>query len=129
MSKPPENILSRKEALSAIPVRNPSVTEEWISDNIVQLTYPLPSGRVVAAIISIFGKKRDFLSRFTKLELDVQGSRVWQAIDGKRSVRKISRDFASETNVDKSDSQLAVSIFLRQLGRRGIIGLKSATQA
>ncbi len=115
---------SREAALSAIPIRNPRVTEEWITDEIVRLRYPLPVRKMVATVLSLFGKKGEFASQFTQLELDVQGSKVWHAIDGHRCVNEISQAVASDLMVALPDAELSVATFLRELGRRGIIGLR-----
>ena len=114
---------SREAALSAIPIRNPRVSEEWITDEIVRLRYPLPVRKMVSTVLSLFGKKGELAAQFTKLELDVQGSKVWQAIDGHHCVKEISQAVASDLVVALPDAELSVATFLRELGRRGIIGL------
>lgn len=62
--------------------------------------------------------------RFKKLQLDMLGTEVWGEIDGKRSVRQIRDRFADRHRVARREAEIAVTQFLRDLGRRGIIGMR-----
>ena len=59
-----------------------------------------------------------------KTELDRLGSAVWRLVDGRRSVGRISRMFAKEHQLLEREAEVAVTQFIRQLGQRGVIGLK-----
>ena len=59
-----------------------------------------------------------------KLQLDSMGSSVWQMIDGKHSVKRISRAFQKRHNLGPREAEISVSEFVQQLGRRGLIALK-----
>ena len=59
-----------------------------------------------------------------KLQLDPMGSQVWLLIDGKNSVGDIIRLFAERTAITHQEAEQAVTAFLRELGRRGLILLR-----
>ena len=56
------------------------------------------------------------------LELDMLGSAVWALLDGNRSVKQVSREFAKKYSLQSKEAEISVSQFLRQLGKRGLIG-------
>jgi hypothetical protein len=49
---------------------------------------------------------------------------VWDLLDGVRSVRRIIEIFAASHQLPQREVEIAVTQFLRQLGRRGIIGFR-----
>ena len=59
-----------------------------------------------------------------KLELDALGTQVWDLVNGRRSVRRLVREFAAAHKLPSREAEVAVTQFLRELGRRGLIGLK-----
>jgi len=58
-----------------------------------------------------------------KLQLDQLGTEVWDCIDGKQTVRQIVSLFADRHRLPHKEAEVAVTQFLRDLGRRGIIGM------
>jgi hypothetical protein len=114
--------ISREEALSLTPVRGPKVREEKI-DELVRLSHPLPVKPWVTALLHRFGKEQKPQPRKT-LELDEMGSEVWKHIDGKTSVQEICTAFQKRYDVHRQEAEASVTAFLRELGRRGIIGMK-----
>lgn len=59
-----------------------------------------------------------------KLQLDALGTEVWDLIDGRRSVRKIIQRFAETHRLHPREAEVSVTRFLRELGKRGLIGLQ-----
>ena len=59
-----------------------------------------------------------------KLQLDSLGTEVWKMIDGNRTVRDIVEAFAGSHRLGKREAEMAVTQFLRDLGKRGLIGLR-----
>jgi hypothetical protein len=58
-----------------------------------------------------------------KLQLDALGTAVWDMIDGERSLRRIVAAFAAAHQLEAREAEIAVTQFVRELGRRGLVGL------
>lgn len=56
-----------------------------------------------------------------KVILDDMGNHVWNMIDGKRSVKAISRDFAREMGIHNREAEASVVAFLSMLMKRGLV--------
>ena len=112
----------RQYALACIPVRNPECNGKMREDGIL-LNYPVQAKPWIRKIFtSTTGRKPEIMIR--NLQLDILGSNVWQMIDGKTSVQQISRDFQRQHQLNAHEAEIAVSTFIQQLGRRGLIALK-----
>ncbi len=116
-------IITRAQALSMIPVRNSQVQEKEFGDGLIRLSYPL-------AVKPWFGKLAESVGLWDKrpmikqLELDEMGSFVWSLIDGSHSVQAIADAFVSQYKVQQREAELSVTAFIKNIGQRGIIGLK-----
>ena len=114
---------TRQEALALRPVRNKDVTEEKQPNGIIRLNYPL-------TLKPWFGKwaqklgKWDGRPMIKKLELDEMGGLAWRMIDGSNTVRDIIDAFIVEYGLQPKEAELSVTAFIKELGRRGIIGLR-----
>jgi len=53
--------------------------------------------------------------------LDAYGREVFEACDGKRSVRAIVRRFAANHRLNRAEAEMSVTAFLRTLMRKGLI--------
>ncbi len=121
--KRPEPVISRAEALEMVPVKNSQVEVTPLPDGLVRLAYPL-------AVKPWFGKLAEKAGLWDKkpmikqVELDEMGTFVWERIDGERSVRGIAREFTKAYEVQPREAELAVTTFIKTIGKRGIIGLK-----
>lgn len=115
--------LSREEALDCIPVKNAAVHTSRTPDGVVCLRYPLVVKPWLAELARRFGGPTADQPPLRQLELDELGSLTWDLMDGKRSVRRIVHRFAGETEVHPKEAEVAVTRFLRELGRRGIVGM------
>jgi len=115
--------VTRSEALDCRPVKNGQVAEHRLDSGQVLLDYPEVMKPWLAALVRRLGGNADRV-RMRKLQLDVLGTMVWDHIDGRRSVRQIARIFAAVHQLQRREAEMAVTRFLRDLGRRGLIGLK-----
>lgn len=62
--------------------------------------------------------------RVRKLQLDILGTGVWDLVNGKSTVMEIITIFAGLHQLYRKEAEVSVIQFLRELGRRGIIGMK-----
>jgi len=62
-------------------------------------------------------------SGYRRVELDEPGAEVFNLCDGKRSVEEIIETFAKRHKLSFREGQVAVTQFLRELLKRGIIAL------
>jgi len=115
--------LTRAEALTCTPVKNTRVGEARLETGEVLLTYPVRIRPWIANLIRRFGwgLKR---VQSKKLHLDELGTAAWDLMDGRRSVRQIIQRFAKRYQLHPKEAEVAVTRFLRELGKRGLIGLK-----
>ena len=116
--------MTRQEALAYKPVKSPQVTETRLETGEVVLEYPLAVRPLVAAVARRLGKSQDDLIQIKKLQLDVLGTSVWDLVDGKRSVRRMIHIFAETHRLDKKEAEVSVTQFIRELGQRGLLGLR-----
>ena len=115
--------ISKKDALNGVPIKNPAVMENCIDTKTLQLTYPVLPGKKISAVLAWCGKNSRDLVRHKTIELDLLGSRVWNLIDDRATVKEISAVFCDEFQLETSEAQVSVSLFLRELGRRNIIAI------
>ena len=113
--------LTRDEALGCIPVKSEAVRAHRTEADVIRLKYPLTLKPWIADLARRFGNAATPPAR--QLELDALGSLTWDLIDGNRTVRDIIRQFTRRTKVHPKEAEAAVTRFLRELGRRGIIGM------
>ena len=119
---PPDSGLSRAESLALVPVASRDVAATETPGGLVRLSLPVAVRPVLSGLARRLGLWDGRVLRKT-VELDALGSAVWRAIDGRRCVAAIAADLARAYRLDPSEAELAVAQFLRQLGRRGAIGV------
>lgn len=115
--------LDRDQALDSVPVKNESVTCMRLESGEVMLSHPVGMRPFITHLMRTLGGPADYV-RTKKLQLDALGTSVWDAIDGRRTVRMLIKQFAAHHKLHPREAELSVSRFLRELGKRGIIGLK-----
>ena len=114
--------LTREQAFACIPVHNNVVSWITLDSGCVQIEYTMALSPLLRSIFSRFSK--DFTKTPTKkIELDELGSNVWQKIDGRKSTAEIIREFAGDQNISVHEAEQSVTLFFRELGKRGLIGL------
>ncbi len=87
----------------------------------VLIEYPLRLGPFFRGVLEKFSGGAPLSQATRKLQLDGLGSRVWQSIDGRKSVREIIEEFATASTMTRQEAETSVTMFLRELGRRGLI--------
>jgi hypothetical protein len=115
--------INRFEALNCIPVKNLQVQETRGESGLVILSYPVEIRPWIAGWIRRFGGSSDG-GRIKKLQLDELGTAVWDLLDGSRSVGQVIQQFTAMQRLYPKEATVAVTLFLRELGRRGLIGLR-----
>ncbi|MBW1981499.1 MAG: PqqD family protein [Deltaproteobacteria bacterium] len=116
---------SRSRALECRPVKNQMVTESVDSKGFAMLNYPLALKPWLLALAVRTGlRARDSLVR--KLQLDEMGTLTWKLVDGNRTVADIIEILSRKYHLNRREAEIAVSSFLRELGKRGLIGFQSS---
>ncbi len=119
----PSARIDKQRALTAIPVQNTEVSTETLISGQILIRYPVTMRPWLAKWVRRF-KGDSGQIRFRKLELDNLGTNVWQMIDGKRTVQDIIDEFAQIHQLQAGESESAITQFLRDLGKRGLIGMQ-----
>lgn len=118
----------RERSLSMRPVRNRHVRETILEGGLVRLDYPVAVKPWFAGLAKRFGAW-DGRPVSRALELDEMGSFCWNLIDAERSVRQMAGELAGRYKLPPREAEMAVAAFLRELGRRGVVGFREATCA
>jgi len=121
--KPVAGHLSRAEALAYKPVKSRQISETRLESGEVLIEYPLAVRPLIAAVAKRLGKSQD-LVQTKKLQLDTLGTSVWDLVDGRRSVRRITKIFAETHRLENREAEVSVTRFIRELGKRGLLGLR-----
>jgi hypothetical protein len=115
--------LTREAALDLKPVPHREVRAAAQPSGDLLLVYPLRLPPWMAQLAQRLGRRHN-VAATRKLQLDELGSRTWQLMDGYRSVRDIAAALSTHYRLPRGEMELALSRFLRELGRRGLIGLR-----
>lgn len=115
--------LTRADALACVPVKRPEVRETRIGEDRVQLAYPMPVSPWAVRAARLLGRPAG-THQIKKTELDRLGSAVWDLMNGRRSVARIITLFARQHQLLDREAEVAVTQFIRELGRRGVIALQ-----
>lgn len=114
---------SRERSLSMRPARNSLVREETLASGVLRLHYLTSMKPWFSGIAKRMGAW-DGKPLVKKLELDELGAFCWNLVDGKRSVHDLAQAMAGRYQLPPREAELAVAAFLRELGKRGIIGVR-----
>lgn len=114
---------TRREALDCIPVKNRYVQEERLHNGDVLVRYPV-TVRPWMGVLARWVGAGTASPRTAKLQLDRLGSGVWAMLDGRTPLRRIAAAFAETHRLERKEAEVAVTQFVRELGRRGLIGLQ-----
>ena len=116
--------LTRAQALLCIPVKGSHVQETRLESGEILLSYPDYQQPWFARLIRRLDRTGNHKVRVKKLQLDTLGTSVWELLDGTRSVQKITELFAEKYSLHPKEAEVSVSQFMRELGRRELIGLR-----
>ena len=115
--------LTKKAALKYRPIKNPEIKEKRLKSGEVLLTYFISVRPWMARLADRFGQNKG--KKFEKkIQLDELGTTVWDMIDGDRSVQQIIEEFSAKYRVHLKEAEVAVTSFIKTLGKRELIGLK-----
>jgi|GEM_PF-5986980 len=112
---------SAAEALSAIPVKNP-VVHESREGNCALLSYPQFAGPLARILAALYLKRRAVQSN--KLELDSRETHVWDAINGNRTIARLTADFSEKFKTMPKEAETFVALFLEKLHQRRLITMR-----
>ena len=121
--RPKGPTISRAEALDRIPVKNRQISENRLESGEVVIHYPVTMRPFFAGLAKRFGGQ-EARTQIKKLQLDELGTSVWNLMDGKRSVRQLVKMFAGAHQLEAREAEVSVTQFIRELGRRGLIGMR-----
>lgn len=113
--------MSRAEALAYRPVVSQDVLIERTTDGLVRVSYPVALRPFVAGLARKLGRSDAPMRRV--LELDEMGSTVWGWLDGRNTAGELAALLAARYGLHGREAEVSMAAFLRELGRRGIIGL------
>ncbi len=115
--------ISRTQALQYKPVKSGDITEMRLESGEVLIEYPMTLRPLAAAVAKRLGVTPT-TRQTKKLQLDVLGTTVWDLLDGRRSVSQIIEIFAQTHRLENREAEVSVTRFIRELGRRGLLGLQ-----
>ncbi len=114
--------LNRSDALSCIPEKSRDVREISTGAGALVLAHGVSYRPLFQKVRRLVGRTGS--TTFTrKVELDLLGAQVWNLIDGERDVLAIIRQFAGLHGLDIKEAEVSVTLFLRSLGKKGLIGM------
>ena len=118
-----KNNFKRNDALLCIPEKNTTVKENFLDSGDLILTYQAMYKPFFLRIKKIVGQnpKKTFTR---KIQLDGLGVDVWYLLDGKKNVRTIIKEFAVRHTLNYKEAEISVTLFLKSLGEKGLIGIK-----
>ena len=115
--------LTRDQALACTPVRNNVVRWEESDSGLILVEYTLVLKPFLQSISRRFGTASTEQPT-RKRELDALGSQVWKLIDGRRTTAEVIEAFARRHHISNQEAEQSITLFFRELGRRGLIALR-----
>ena len=117
--------MTREQALACIPVHNNVLSWQEDESGSIHIEYTLVLRPFLFSIFKRFAPAST-TAPTRKIELDTFGSWVWKMIDGKQSASDIILSFSEQHGISNQEAEQSVTAFLRELGKRGLIGLRSS---
>lgn len=114
----------RDEAMDCVPLKSAAALEVQRDGQGVLLAFPAPAMPRMAGLLRSMGIAYQPAPRQRKLQLDTLGTAVWDLVDGRRSVAQVAQCFAERFRLHPREAEVSVALFLRDLGRRGLVGLR-----
>jgi hypothetical protein len=112
----------RGAALDLKVLKNRGIEVDVTDQGLVRLRYPVA---ITPWVGSLARRLRLWDGRplLRTLELDAMGTTVWGWIDDKRTVAELCEKLAERYTLHPREAEVAMTAFVRQLGRRGIVAL------
>lgn len=115
--------LAKKDALLCIPEKNSLVEETYQDSGDLILSYPALYKPFFMNIQKII-RRHPQATFLRKIQLDRLGIDVWSLLDGQKNVKTIIKKFAALHTLHYKEAEISVTLFLRSLGEKGVIGIK-----
>lgn len=112
-------VLSRKQSMASMPIRNPMLKVETDDDGIVHLSIPRKDAWWVKLLSRVF-----YVPKRRKLALDELGSCVWELCDGETTVRSLIDKFCKKYKLNRKEAEVSMVTYLKQLAKKGLIGIQ-----
>ncbi|MCF6248331.1 MAG: PqqD family protein [Desulfobacula sp.] len=119
-----KDTIAKNDALLCIPEKNALVEENVLDSGDMVLSYQAAYKPFFVKIQKVLRQKKSKNSFRRKIQLDQLGIDVWSLVDGVRNVKAIIKDFAMLHKLDYKEAEISVTLFLRSLGEKGLIGIK-----
>jgi hypothetical protein len=115
--------LTKNNALLCIPEKNSLVEEIFLDSGDLILSCPVMYKPFFIKIRKMMRRNPEKSFR-RKIQLDSLGVDVWSLLDGEKNVKTIIKEFAALHTLNDKESEISVTLFLRLLGEKGLIGIK-----
>ncbi|MCG6906159.1 MAG: PqqD family protein [Desulfobacteraceae bacterium] len=122
--KTAETDAARAASLACRPTKNPEVQESPLDSGELLLVYPVRVRPWFGSLARRLGAPAAEVQT-RRLQLDTLGTAAWRLLDGRRTVAGVVRAFAHEFQLHPREAEVSVTRFLKELGKRGLIGLKA----
>src|SRR4051812_48654755 len=110
---------TKAQLLAACPRRGADIEPKPAGEGAWRITVSLRPKKWAAWVLRVpSGSSKTF-------ELDMLGKFVWDACDGRTSVRQIILGLAKRYNLNEREADVATTTFLHTLVRKGLIGMTS----
>lgn len=109
--------LTRDQAMSARPIRNPNL--RWRENDEGEAVIVLPRRR---DWVGKFLAWMFFVPEARPVALDEAGTFVWQNCDGTNSVNELVGLLQEEYKLGRREAEMSLTEFLKMLGKRGMVG-------
>ncbi len=110
--------LDRDASLKAVPIRNQLAKVEELEGGKVRISVPIRETwwtRILQRLTKA--------PKYKKIELDEVGTFVWKQCDGNTNVAAVVDRLCKRYNLSHRESEVSLTQYLRDLARRGVIGL------
>ncbi|MDE0185971.1 MAG: PqqD family protein [Candidatus Poribacteria bacterium] len=124
LKKRPDSEFDRERILNALPLRNQLI--KWEVDDKEEVSLVIPQQqklwiRIASKIFSLPDKR--------VIVLDDVGSFVWRLCDGNNSISQIAKHLSAQYRMTRKEAETSLFTFMRQLGKRNIIGFAVSKKA
>lgn len=109
--------LTREQALSARPIRNPNLKWRENDDGEAVIVLPRRTDWVGKGLAWLF-----FVPEARPVALDDVGTFVWQHCDGTLTVKELVGLLCDEYKLGRREGELSMTEFLKTLAKRGMVG-------
>jgi len=108
--------LTRKQALSARPIRNPALKWEELDGGEIRIVLPRRDDRVGKVLSVLF-----YVPKSRPINLDIVGANVWKRCDGQHTVDDIVDALVEEHRLHRREAEVSLTEFLKMLGKRNMV--------